>query len=278
MISLLDAALDYAARGWRVLPVHGITESGGCTCNPTACVKRKPGKHPAIENWVQNASTDPELIKVTWTRHPEWNIGIATGEETGFWVLDIDVKGGGFESLDQLELQHGKLPETRTAITGSGGRHFLFTSVPGMGNRAKLSPGIDVRANGGQIVAAPSRHASGDVYRWVNEDVPVAPAPGWLVQLIIEHLISSNGNAQGNGDEYWANVWLNGADEGARNDAVARLIGYLLRKGHHAGMVLDMVQLWNKAHVRPPLPDREIEATFVSIATKDTARLRGKRT
>ena len=157
---MLPHALIYAARGWRVLPVHGIID-GRCTCAAGArCTA--PGKHPAVKDWVNRATCDEERITAAWARNPVLNIGIATGEGSGVFVLDIDPKNGGDHSLAKLVAHHGSL-ETLSAVTGSGGQHFVFEHIPGLGNRAAVLPGIDVRGDGGQFVVAPSRHWSGGV-------------------------------------------------------------------------------------------------------------------
>ncbi len=100
------AALDYGARGWRVLPVDG--------------------KIPVLKEWPTLATTDHEIIRTWWTQRPTANVGIATGKGSGLWVLDIDPANGGDESLRKLEAQYGELPRTIEVITGGGGRHCYF--------------------------------------------------------------------------------------------------------------------------------------------------------
>jgi hypothetical protein len=194
------------------------------------------------------------------------NVGIATGERSGFFALDEDLKSGGPASLAALP----RLPETLTAATGSGGHHYLFAHVRGLGNRAGLAPGLDVRGDGGQIVAAPSRHWSGGTYRWLDPAAPIAPAPAWM----IEALGRSEARASTRAPDHWRNLWAAGAAEGARNDAVARMAGYLIARRLDPLMVLDVMLSWNASRIRPPLPDREVEATVDSIAGREARRLR----
>ena len=82
-----DAALDYAVRGWQVLPVHGISVTGACACNDGDCAK--PGKRPHIKSWQLSATADENQIATWWRRWPEANIGIATGRVSQVIVLDI---------------------------------------------------------------------------------------------------------------------------------------------------------------------------------------------
>lgn len=190
----LDAALEYAARGWRVFPVHTI-RGGECTCGGRkGC---KPGKHPLTDHGFKDATTDSKQIRRWWAKWPEANIGIATGKASGIIVLDIDPRNGGDQALAELESQHGSLPHTVEAISGGGGRHILL-QYPGyhIKSRSGLWPGIDVKADGGYFVAEPSVHESGREYAWelshLPSDVAVALIPQWLLQRFEEGSSSKN--------------------------------------------------------------------------------------
>lgn len=178
---LATAAHDYARRGWRVIPLHRVGPDGlTCSCNKGRRCTSK-GKHPKDNEWQKaERLTGPE-IEDTWRIDLAPNLGIATGETSGFFVLDIDPKGGGFESMRKLNAEHGKLPDTLVFQTGSGGYHYLFTmpDVPLRNSQGRVADGIDIRANGGQIVAPPSRSGKG-VYT-VTWEAPLAPAPQWLI-------------------------------------------------------------------------------------------------
>src|SRR5262245_35962911 len=119
---LLDAALAYAAMGMAVFPAHTITARAGCSCSRAGC--GSPGKHPRIKEWQVRATTDPAIIRSWWTRWPDANVCIATGEMSGVLVLDVDARHGGVESLKAFEQQHGPLPPTPTVRTGGDGLHF----------------------------------------------------------------------------------------------------------------------------------------------------------
>lgn len=172
-----QAARHYAAHGWRVLPIT-------------------PGrKHPPIQGWQDAATTDPDTIDNWWTGlYRDHGVGIATGPGSGLWVLDIDVSDGkpGRANLEALEAEHGPLPRTVAAATGSGGRHLLFTWDPDRpvtnGDATHLPAGLDIRGAGGQIVVAPTVHPSGTPYTWITGRepgrCPVAEAPDWLYRII----------------------------------------------------------------------------------------------
>jgi putative DNA primase/helicase len=126
-----------------------------------------------------------------WRRWPDANIGILTGKHSGFVVLDVDISHDGvdgIESLRQLRHRYGGLPETRSTITGSGGYHLLFRHPGGeriLPNVQRLDdlPGLDIRGDGGYIVAPPSMHASGARYEWENDEES-AELPDWLMTLL----------------------------------------------------------------------------------------------
>ena len=159
MSTLGQAALAYGERGWRVFP-----------CRPR-------GKEPLTQHGFKDGTTDPDRIRSWWTRWPDANIGIRTGD--GLLVLDIDGDQG------KASIQGKHLPPTVTCLTGNG-THYYFT---GTGRcRVGIRPGIDIRGSGGYVIAAPSIHPSGAVYSWADDlspdDIPLAPAPAWLTDAL----------------------------------------------------------------------------------------------
>jgi Bifunctional DNA primase/polymerase, N-terminal/Protein of unknown function (DUF3631) len=177
---LLTAALDYAARDWFVFPVHSVRD-GVCTCGRTDC--RNVAKHPCIKGWQHNASKDPDQIKRWWTKWPDANVGIACGPSR-LIVLDEDIGHGGAESLASLERQHGPLPATMIVNSGGGGHHFYFrrNGTEIRNSAGVLGPGLDIRGDGGFIVASPSRHRSGNRYEIQESSPDPALIPDWVVE------------------------------------------------------------------------------------------------
>jgi hypothetical protein len=161
----MESALAYGDLGMAVFPGHSITTDGRCTCAKENC--SSPGKHPRIKEWQRKASADPVVIREWWERWPAANVCIATGGISGVIVIDIDPRHGGNESLAAIERDCGPLPATLTSKTGGGGSH-LFFQHPGndVPNRTNVLPGIDVRGDGGYVVAPPSAHVSGAEYTW----------------------------------------------------------------------------------------------------------------
>lgn len=167
---MLAAALGYAARRWPAIVVHNIVDDG-CSCSKgTDC--GAAGKHARTKNGIKDASTDPAIILGWYERWPDSNVGIVTGEVAGIFVLDIDVKNDGEEALAELEAKIGTLPATASVRTGGGGRHLYFDYPEGgMRNSAsQIGPGIDIRGDGGFVVAPPSLHKSGNQYAWITEE------------------------------------------------------------------------------------------------------------
>lgn len=165
-------ALAYARVGWRVFPCWPIRD-GRCACGKDCCTSG--GKHPLSRlapKGLHNATTDEATIRRWWTSWRDANIAIRTGD--GLLVVDIDPKNGGDDSLSDLLALHGPLPDTATVITGSGGTHFYFCVDGRYRNAANLGgwDGIDVRADGGYVVAPPSLHLSGRRYEWELSSVP----------------------------------------------------------------------------------------------------------
>lgn len=177
--SVMEEALAYASIGLRVIPIM-------------------PGdKRPPMKSWQHAASVDAAVITNWFTGlYRTCGVGIATGATSrGDWlfVLDVDDHGNGVsgsDTLHDLEKTHGTLPDTAEVATGSGGRHLYFLAPFEIRNDAgnKLGPGLDIRGEGGQVVAPPTIHPSGNRYEWVIDrsihDTEIAYAPDWLLDML----------------------------------------------------------------------------------------------
>jgi len=255
------AAAVYAALGWPVFPLHTIS-AGLCTCTRPAC--SSPGKHPRTRHGLKDASTDKAIVVDWWEQWPEANVGVRTGSASDLLVLDVDAESDGEESLGRLEQTHGRLPRTLTALTGGGGRHLFFRHPDGevRNSAGKLGAGLDIRADGGYIVAPPSIHASGGVYRWQEGhalgDVPLADPPSWLLELL------SRRDPMGQVPTAVLPVGVIG--EGSRNATLASLAGGMRRRGMSEEQLLAELRLINRERVEPPLPDPEVVAIAASIS------------
>jgi hypothetical protein len=182
---LLAAALGYARRGWRVLPLHDAT-AGACSCGKAHC--DSAGKHPRTRHGPKDATADEAVIRGWWAEWPAANVGVATGPESGLYMVGPDGPAG-VEALAELEARHGPLPDTPRLRSGGGGQHRYFAWPAGGGIRNGANYNglpIDVRGAGGLAVAPPSLHASGQRYAWEAppESTPLAEAPAWLLDWL----------------------------------------------------------------------------------------------
>ena len=250
---MIKTALNYAKRGLYVFPC------------------RVKDKRPATANGVKDATIDPDVIQGWWRQEPEFNIAIATGATSGIFVTDIDGLDAEAE-LRKLEAQYGPIPPTVESITARG-RHlfFRYPEQPVRNSAGKLAPGIDVRGDGGYVLAPPSKHPSGRRYCWsVDSASAFAAAPEWLLALLAASA-AGNGNVTLAPAE-WRDLVCGGVDEGQRNESVARLAGYLLRRRVDPVVALEMLSVWNTARCRPPLEAVEINIIVDSIAARELKR------
>ena len=144
--------------------------------------------------WQKAATVDTAMIDKWWTElYRDHGVGIATGRASGIFVLDVDVAEdkAGDETLADLEARYGELPDTPTVETPSGGAHYYFKIPDGIEIRndagRRLGQGLDIRGEGGQVVAPPTARAV-DAYEWVGETWRLEPAdaPRWLIERIAE--------------------------------------------------------------------------------------------
>ncbi|MBN2196781.1 MAG: bifunctional DNA primase/polymerase [Polyangiaceae bacterium] len=162
-----DAIRLYTDCGLHPIAIHGVREDGSCTCGRRDCPS--VGKHPVHRGW-QTADLDLARLDADLIREWRYNVGLRMGVQPGgFRLIAIDVDGPR-SLLEPLEAVNGPLPPTLTARTGRGGSHLIYR-VPldlEISNRTHLAPNVDVKSDRGQIVVAPSLHASGRHYAWVE--------------------------------------------------------------------------------------------------------------
>lgn len=204
-IRTFRAALDYAGRhNLRVVPTHAPNFENGvlidCTCDSKRAWKAKQdgkafspctaiGKHPTPFEWTKVATANLATVAGWWeSLNHRLNVSIATGSGSGLFVLDVDGDAGR-AALDRLIAEHGSLPQTWTARTGSGGAHFYFKLPVGLDIRntaSALGEHLDIRGEGGQVLAPPSLHRTGHPYAWEAGQAPgeaeLASAPDWLLK------------------------------------------------------------------------------------------------
>jgi hypothetical protein len=211
----LRAALRYAELGFRVFPL------------------KPQGKEPLVKDWPNQATNDRNIIREWWTKYPNANIGILTGQyEHGYFcVLDFDPRNGGdwFDEVDE-----DRLPPTWVVITGGGyhdretgtwhhGRHYYYRTKEPIPSK-KRPDGVDIKGTGGYVVAPPSVHPNGNEYEWkVDKKLDEVPM-GWLPNWAIYDTLGSD---EGKG------LWRMKPPipEGTRHNYIVSLAGILWNAG-----------------------------------------------
>ena len=251
---MLTHALTYAKQGWRVLPLHR-TQDGRCSCDDAGC--RSSGKHPRIGQWQDAATTEEGKIRRWWTTWPDANIGVATGRGSGVFVIDVDGPKGR-NTLDQWRTEHNWRTGTLTARTGKGLHLYFQQEGPNVLTSAgKLGEGIDIRGDGGYVVAPPSLHASGQTYTWENAGHPVTAAPSWLTEAVAGAPSADHGPSLRMDDVI---------PEGLRNHTLFKAGCYLRGLGHGAEDIGPVLRQMNAYRCDPPLDPDEVRRITQSVA------------
>lgn len=251
MSAMVDFAVQYAADGWRVVPLHEVSE-GRCSC-PKGADCPTPAKHPRLREWQKIATRDEGTIRGWWSHWPNAGPGLVTG--SGRAVLDVDPRHRGDAALAELEGFHRALPRTATVVTGAEGgegRHFYFAVPDGTRSR-DLAPGLELRAEGRLVAAPPAIHESGREYAWLDRR-ELAEAPEWLLR---EANARRNGAAPAVGDVI---------AEGSRNATLTSLAGSMRRRGMDEPEILAALLAANERRCRPPLDEAEVRKVAASVA------------
>jgi hypothetical protein len=262
--SPLEWALFYASKGWSVLPIWWI-DNGNCACGDTSC--RAAGKHPIgymVPDGLKSASRNTDIIRAWIDAAPRMNIAIATGNASNLVVLDLDYRENGDDIIDgEYELHTWlasrgiDLPSTLIQRTGGGGSHIMLDwPMPVSGlrvvipSRVNWLPGVDIRADGGYIVAAPSQHVSGKFYQWQN-----GAALAMISNDLISVLANERRQSSSSGRELEPlaqsldvqKLIAEGFRLGGRDDGFVRLVGILRARGDSIDTARTIIKaVWDK--------------------------------
>lgn len=246
--TMLNAAIEYASRGWAVFPLE------------------VRGKTPITSHGVNDATTNFEQIKKWWKRTPDANIGLACGLISGgLYVIDVDRKANGVDGLDSLyewERENGELPETVRSITGSGGYHIIYKIDVKGTTCTNILEAVDIRSDGGYIVVPPSIHANGNRYEWEYDpnEYDVAKADDTVWKLI------NSRTKKRKVDNFTMPTKV---DKGGRNDTLFRLACSLQAKNLPDEAILASCLATNSKMCNPPLKDNEVEKIVESALKHD---------
>lgn len=229
----------------------------------------KPGsKQPLTEHGLKDASKEPQQIESWWSKWPTANIGIATGTVSGgLVVIDLDVdKDKGIDGrvmLREWEAEHEKLPDnTWLAITGRGGYHYFYHDTSTVRNRTGIYEGIDIRGDGGYIVAPPSIHPNGNTYEWEQDPMlyPLAEANGAVFDFLVGPAVKE--------PEQILFELPERIPDGQRTTAMVKLVCSQQAKGLSDEAIRAAVRAENEAKCVPPLTDQELEKEVFPALTR----------
>lgn len=235
--SMYHAAMEYIKMGLAVFPLE------------------ERGKRPITRNGCKDATTDAAQVKAWWQQYPESNIGIATGSRSGgIFVIDLDVDEDrgidGYHMLEDWQRENGRFPDTWTAITGRGGYHLYFKHDSEVRNRAGIIDGVDVRGEGGYVVAPPSIHSNGNRYEW--EYAPDEYELSKTTNTVDFFLQIGNGRQ---GSQFSMPDIVR---EGERNSMLFRFACMMQAKGASDSAVFAATMEENTSKCNPSLSEKEI--------------------
>lgn len=233
------AALDYARRGLAVFPLA------------------ERSKVPCIAGGFKNATTDPAQIRAFWAHRPNCNIGIATGGMSGGLVVidcDYDEARGedGMRTVRSHEAAEGAFPDGACVSTPRGGEHIYLLSDEPFDCSTNAEEGVDIRGDGGYVVAPPSVHPNGGVYEWDMhiEDYGIPKANGSALAFIRKLQGKKRGEAFKLPDKI---------GKGERNDTLFKLACSMQSKGEDDDVIYSYCIAVNSRKCMPPMSDAEVE-------------------
>jgi replicative DNA helicase len=313
MASNKDFALQYLKKGLSVIPLYSpaILES-----NPPDSFKKS--LHAALTKNAQSENPLPEdqikqkmimrhckLSMVPWkdyqqrkstiaeveqwfTDNPEANIGIVTGKISNLVVFDLDS-----DEAKEFAINQGGFPYAPEVETGKG--FHLYMKHPGFDVRGSVNKSIDldVRGDGGYVVAPPSVHGSGRIYEWREDlsifDLEPPECKPWMIEYLKNGGNSTNVTEKtkikadstdqrhtskskpGEPTSPYAEILKNGCLEGSRNQTATKLTGHLFKIGLAENEIWELVKIWNQKN-NPPLGTDELRRTFDSIRKAEAAK------
>jgi hypothetical protein len=263
-VSFMDAALHYVALGYAVFPL-----------SPRSSIPHH--RLPRMEygrGGVHHASTDGDRVRQWWTDWPDANIGLATGTASGVIALDVDVPIAVEEHLPEIKEVVDMADDHVWQSTPSGGRHIILRYTDAMGNHVPLVPGLDVKADGGYVVASPSWRVEPEskahlYYRWNRCPQQPADISSELIEFINkprDRIQMSNSYSASMprpmGSSIESEFLENGFSVGSRNIDAHRLACRLWRRvmmGHLTRKELfsKMEKAWDNTSDRESFPWRE---------------------
>jgi putative DNA primase/helicase len=247
----------YAERGFHIMLCHAVGNDGRCTCLNPRC--ENVAKHPRFitglqEHGLKDATNDIAELRRRFAKYPHSSIAFSAGPSG---IVCIDVDPAGMDVWRAFVSEHD-LPATLSQFTGRG-LHVLYRAPAGQrftNSSGSLPTGIDIRADGGYFLVAPSVHVSGQRYRWVDEQVPLMPLPDVLRQMLTPVVSVPPSARTAEGQLYGL---------GERNQGLASLAGTMRRRGMTAREIAAALHVVNSERCRPPLAPSEVDRISQSV-------------
>ena len=269
--------------GWAVLPCHKMKEGPDgrpgpfCSCGNEQ--DHSKGKHPRTFRGVNDASSDVEVIQGWIDKYGDdgVNWAAATGAVSNLYVLDMDPRNGGEETLEEYEMKSGDgFGRVLRAKTGGGGIHVFLEYPEGMPKISSLGPGVDVKSDGGYVLLPGSNHVSGGMYEWIDETAPVGKVSTELSSRIM-YLSSKAGGgvsvdfSKFSTEELFSKPFPEGGYDGlqGRDATLFKLACRWSRYGLNEHEILALSSHFGKVICTPPLSDSDILKCVKSALKQD---------
>jgi len=244
MNELKEAALQYANIGLAVFPLI------------------EKDKRPLTANGFKDATTDPAKIEEWWAIHPNANVGIATGQVSGGLVaIDMDVdkekdKDGYHTFTKWCDDNFLILPDSWLSITGRGGYHLFYKSAFPVPSKIGWLEDVDIRADGGYVVAPPSIHPNGTRYEWEQapDEYELITSDDTEVEFIFNSVLVDNKASKAEPLKVPEEI-----PEGHRDEYMFKLACKYQAMGMSDSEMMAALMVANKERCKPPLSDREIQ-------------------
>lgn len=244
MNELKEAALRYAKIGLAVFPL----------------IERD--KKPLTANGFKDATTDPAKIEEWWSIHPNANVGVATGQISGGLVaIDMDVdkekdKDGYHTFTKWCDDNFLILPDSWLSITGRGGYHLFYRSLFPVPSKIGWLEDVDIRADGGYIVAPPSIHPNGTRYEWEQdpEEYELITSDDTEVEFIFNSVLVDNKASRSEPLQVPDEI-----PEGHRDEFMFKLACKYQAMGMSDSEMMAALTVANQERCKPPLTEKEIQ-------------------
>lgn len=258
--SLYDAALWYQDKGFKIFPLAGRS------------------KVPLTSNGFKSATNDRSQIIKWWTKYPNANIGLVTGQENSLIVIDCDINTDtgekGYSNLREwLGSRNIDLPTTLCTGTGKGGIHIFYRITKPVKSRIGFLSLVDIKADGGYVVAPPSIHPNGKRYEWLNESEEIAFLPDSLYNALNQYtksidLKNSSMSCKpkiehvGKGN---LKITYFSIPEGQRNNTLTSIAGEMRQYGFSTKSIQEELSCRNIYQCAPSLSQNEVENIVRSV-------------